>query len=109
MATIWTWSRKAWERASSQSVMAAAGVGPFVLIDADDLDALEAGRAGGEQQLASGLDGDGVDGVPTTAELAGDRGHGGLVQHQPAQNERRAAPGGRRAGSGEPAGVVGEH
>jgi hypothetical protein len=88
--------------------LSATDVGPLVLIDADHRHALEAGRAGGEQQFAGGRDGDVVDGVPAAAELAGDRGDGGLVQHQSTQDERRAPPRGRGARAGEPAGVVGE-
>ena len=87
----------------------ASDVGPLVLIDADDLDPVQPRRAGGEQQLAGRCDGDVVDGVPGPAELAGHRDDGGLVQHEPAQDEPRAAAGGRGAGPGETAGVVGEH
>ena len=88
--------------------LGAEDMGPLVLVDPDHPDPVEASRAGGEQQLAGGRDGDAVDGVPAAAELAGHRGDGGLVDRQPPQHELRAASGGRPARAGQPAAVVGE-
>ena len=83
-------------------------VGPLVLVDSDHADPVEAGRSGAEQQLAGGLNRDGVDGVPAAPELAGDRRHGGLVDRQAPQHELRAAPRGRPPRTGQSAAVVGE-
>ena len=81
---------------------------PPVFVDPDHANSVEPDRPGGEQQLAGGGDGD-VDGVPAAAELAGDRGHGGLVDRQAPQDVLRAAPRGRPARAGQPAAVVPEH
>jgi hypothetical protein len=83
-------------------------MGPLVFVDPDHPHPIQAGRAGGQQQLTGRGHGDAVHGVPAAAQLARDRGDGGLVESQAPQDERRAASGGRRARAGQPAAVVGE-
>ena len=66
-------------------------------------------RACSEQQCGGRGDGDVVDSVRGPAELAGDRGDGGLVRRQAVHDERRAPSGGRRARAGQATAVVGEN
>ena len=61
-------------------LVAAAGVAPDVLIDADDLHAVEPGRVVDQDPLAFGQDRR-VGGVPRHPEPFGDAGDGEVLDH----------------------------
>lgn len=79
-----------------------------MLINTDDSYSVQAGGVGGDNRLG-GVEGDGVDGVPRQSQLTGHRGHGGALDHQPAQDIARTPARGRPARPRQCRGVVGEH
>ena len=89
-------------------VSGAAGVGPAVLINADDPHPVQPRGVSGDDR-AGGVQGDGVDGVPRQSEFAGHRRHRGAVDHQSAQDVAGTPPRGRPARACQCRRVVGEH
>ncbi len=89
-------------------LVAAAGVPPDVLVDADDSDAVEAVRVVDQHPLPFGEDGV-VGGVPRHPEPVGDPGDGEVLHHQALQCPPQPAAGQLRPRLRGPAGVLAPH
>ena len=89
-------------------LVAPAGVPPDVLIDADDLHAVEPGRVLDQQPLALGQDRV-VGGAPRHPEPLGDPRHRQVGDHQPFQRPAQPSPGQLGPRLGRLAGVLAPH
>jgi hypothetical protein len=86
-------------------LVAAAGVAPHVLVDADDCDAIEAGRGRRSGRAALGPGGV-VGGVPGHRQCLGEAGDGKVLADQPEQSPSQGSQGQLGARLGSAAGVL---
>ena len=87
---------------------APAGVGPHVLVHADDADAIETSGVVDQQLLAGGQDRI-VGGVPGNIETGGDPGDGQAIDDHALERPQRGVPGEDSAGLGCGRGVLTPH
>src|SRR5699024_4863129 len=87
---------------------APAGVGPHVLVHADDADPVEAGGIVDQQLLAGGQNRI-VGSVPGDCEPGGDPGDGQAIDDHALERPQRGVPGEDSAGLGRGRGVLAPH
>ena len=89
-------------------LVAASGVPPYVLVDADDGDVVEPGRIVDKDPLSLGKDRV-IGGVPGYGELGRDNGDGGVIDNECFQSPSEPGSGDLRSGRGCLVGVMAPH